>query len=60
MSKQYLTVEDVANLLNVSIDTVRNWIKQKKLEAYKVGRDYRISHEQLAKFMEERRTKRED
>ncbi len=59
MSKQYLTVEDIANELGVSIDTVRNWIKQKKLAAFKVGRDYRISQEQFAKFMEERRTKRD-
>ncbi len=58
MSKQYFTVEDIAEQLGVSVDTVRNWIKQGKLEAYKVGRDYRISREQFEKFMEERRTGR--
>jgi excisionase family DNA binding protein len=58
VSKQYFTVEDIAEELSVSVDTVRNWIKQGKLEAYKVGRDYRISREQFEKFMEERRTGR--
>jgi excisionase family DNA binding protein len=58
VSKQYFTVEDIAEQLGVSVDTVRNWIKQGKLEAYKVGRDYRISREQFEKFMEERRTGR--
>ncbi len=58
MSKQYFTVEDIAEQLGVSVDTVRNWIKQGKLDAYKVGRDYRISREQFEKFMEERRTGR--
>jgi excisionase family DNA binding protein len=60
MSKQYLTVEDIAGLLGVSVDTVRNWIKQGRLEAYKVGRDYRISNEQFEKFMQERRTRKDD
>jgi len=58
VSKQYFTVEDIAEQLGVSVDTVRNWIKQGKLDAYKVGRDYRISREQFEKFMEERRTGR--
>lgn len=60
MNKQYLTVEDIADLLGVSVDTVRNWIKQGRLEAYKVGRDYRISNEQFEKFMEARRTRKDD
>jgi excisionase family DNA binding protein len=60
VSKQYFTVEDIAEQLGVSVDTVRNWIKQGKLEAYRVGRDYRISREQFDKFMEERRTGKKD
>ena len=59
MSKQYYTVEDIAKELEVSVDTVRNWIKAGRLEAFKVGRDYRISREQFQRFMDERRTRRD-
>jgi excisionase family DNA binding protein len=60
VSKQYYSVEEIANILEVSIDTVRNWIKQGRLEAFKVGRDYRISQEQFDRFMNERRTRKDE
>jgi excisionase family DNA binding protein len=59
MTTEWLSVEDIANELHVSIDTVRNWIKHrdksKRLVAYKVGRDYRIKREDFNKFLEQRR-----
>ncbi len=60
VSKPYYTVEDIAKELEVSVDTVRNWIKAGRLEAFKVGRDYRISREQFQRFMDERRTRRDN
>ena len=57
---QWLSVEDIAKELNVSIDTVRNWIKQKKLTAYRVGRDYRIKREDYDKFLQERKTRNDE
>jgi excisionase family DNA binding protein len=57
---QWLSVEDIAKELSVSIDTVRNWIKQKKLTAYRVGRDYRIKREDYDKFLLERKTRNDD
>jgi excisionase family DNA binding protein len=53
---QWLSVEDIAKELSVSIDTVRNWIKQKKLTAYRVGRDYRIKREDYEDFLKKRKT----
>ncbi|MFL5662926.1 MAG: helix-turn-helix domain-containing protein [Ktedonobacteraceae bacterium] len=54
MSTEWLTVESIARELAINIDTVRSWIRQKKLKAYKVGRDYRIKREDYNKFLEER------
>jgi excisionase family DNA binding protein len=53
---EWLTVEDIAKDLSVSIETVRNWIRRKKLTAYRVGRDYRIKRLDYDRFLEERRT----
>ena len=55
MTTQWLSVEDIANDLGVKIDTVRGWIREKKLPAYKIGRDYKIKPEDYKKFLEDRR-----
>ncbi len=54
--KKWLYVEDIASDLEVNVETVRLWIRQKKLAAYRVGRDYRIRPEDYHKFLEESRT----
>jgi excisionase family DNA binding protein len=60
LSSQWLSVEDIANDLNVKIDTVRSWIREKKLTAYRVGRDYRIKRADYEKFLQERKTRNEE
>lgn len=46
------TVEEVADLLKVDKRTVLTWIRQGRLETYKLGyRTLRISQEQLDKFL---------
>jgi excisionase family DNA binding protein len=60
MASEWLSVEDIANELNVSIDTVRAWIRKKQLPAYRVGRDYRIKREDYNKFLEDRYTLSDD
>lgn len=47
-----LTVNDIAENLNVSTRTVRLWIEDGKLQAYKFGKDYRIEPEDLKTFIE--------
>jgi len=52
----WLSVEDVARMLGKSPDTIRSYIRQKKLIAYRFGRDYQIKPEDYQKFLESRRT----
>jgi excisionase family DNA binding protein len=41
--KEYLTTKEVAERLSISEQTVREWIKENKLPAVKIGRRYRIT-----------------
>ena len=54
ISDQLLTVKDVARKLNVSIQTVRNYIKEGKIKAYKLDNVYRIPAKELDDFLEKR------
>lgn len=47
-----LRVPDIAEELNVSIKTVHRWIEDGKLEAYRFGKDYRITPEAYQAFLE--------
>lgn len=60
MSTQWLSVEDIAKELNVPIKTVQGWIRNKKLVAYRPGREYRVKREDLNKFLEEHKTLKDD
>ena len=53
---RFLTVEDIARDLSVAEDTVRSWIRQKKLPAYRVGKEYRIKIVDYERFLQQRRT----
>jgi excisionase family DNA binding protein len=56
------TVDDVAKLLTVHPDTVRNWIKSGELAAIDLGgrAGYRISEVDLNAFLQKRRGARRD
>ncbi len=56
LEARFLTVEDIARDLSVAEDTVRGWIRQKKLPAYRVGKEYRIKIVDYERFLEQRRT----
>ncbi len=56
MEARFLTVEDIARDLSVAEDTVRSWIREKKLPAYRVGKEYRIKIIDYEHFLEQRRT----
>ena len=60
MSIEWLTVEQVSKELGLSEDTIRNYIRTKQLPAVKFGNTYRISREDLNKFIEDRRTKKDE
>ncbi|MEV4177592.1 helix-turn-helix domain-containing protein [Nonomuraea sp. NPDC049709] len=47
--EQY-TVEQVANLLGLHVKTVRNYVRDGRLPAVRIGKQYRIAKEDLAAF----------
>ncbi len=51
----FLTPQEVSDLLRVSVFTVRRWIKEGHLPAYKVGRGWRISEMDLHGWLDRRR-----
>jgi excisionase family DNA binding protein len=55
-SKLY-TIEDIAALLSVHPETVRNWIRSGQLDAINLGgaAGYRITQADLDKFLQSRR-----
>jgi len=47
-----LTIKEVANILGVTTHTIKNYIKEGKLECYKMSKKtFRISSKQLAEFL---------
>jgi excisionase family DNA binding protein len=54
----WLTVEDIYVILGkrVPMDTIRTWIRSKKLPAYRPGRTYLVKREDFEKFIKESRT----
>jgi excisionase family DNA binding protein len=59
---EWLTVEQIYEYLGrqVPLDTIRSWIRTKKLAAYKPGRSYLVKREDLDKFIQQSRTKPEE
>jgi excisionase family DNA binding protein len=51
----FLTPQEVSNLLQVSVYTVRRWIKEGELPAYKVGRLWRIDKVDLNEWLNRQR-----
>ncbi len=51
----FFSIEQVAVRLNVSVVTVRRWIKRGELIAHKLGHLWRISEADFELFLRERR-----
>jgi excisionase family DNA binding protein len=47
----FLTPQEVSGLLRVSVYTVRRWIKEGDLPAYKVGRGWRIREPDIVRWL---------
>ncbi len=60
--KTWLTVEDIYEILNrsVPLDTIRAWIRSKKLPAYRPGKAYLVRREDFERFIRESRTTPDD
>ncbi|GGM48635.1 MerR family transcriptional regulator [Longimycelium tulufanense] len=50
MMQQWYSVEQVADLLGLHVKTVRGYVRDGRLAAVRVGKQYRISREDLAEF----------
>lgn len=53
MADNILTVEEVADILRVSPQTVRKLIREKKLRTVRVGVQIRIRQSELERFLSE-------
>jgi excisionase family DNA binding protein len=47
MSQELYSVDQVAGLLNLHVRTVRNYVRQGRLKAVRIGKQYRIAREDL-------------
>lgn len=47
MAQELYSVEQVADLLNLHVRTVRNYVREGKLKAVRIGKQYRIAREDL-------------
>jgi len=56
LTRQFLTVKEVADLLKVGEVTVRHWIKGGELRAIDVGREWRIAPSDLENFLQRHAT----
>lgn len=54
--RTFLTPQEVSDLLRISTQTVRRWIKEGRLPAYKVGRAWRIKEGDLNRWLNEQYT----
>ena len=49
--KDYYSAEEIADLLDLHVRTVRRFIREGKLEATRLGKQYRISAQELSRFV---------
>lgn len=46
------TLTEIIELLQITRRTLYNWIKDGKLKAFRVGREWRVTREELDRFIE--------
>jgi excisionase family DNA binding protein len=61
MQEKMFTVQQVAQQLQVSDRTVRNWVERGELRVFRIGkRGYRIAESDLISFIERRKQQNSD
>lgn len=55
-----LTPEQVAQILQLHTLTVYSYIRQGKLDAIRLGRNYRVTHKDLTHFVNSHRLKKQE
>jgi excisionase family DNA binding protein len=52
MEERLLTIQEVAQRLQHSVRTVREWLRTRRLRGVKTGREWRVREEDLAAFVQ--------
>lgn len=52
MESKFMTIKEVAELLQLNKMTIYRYVKAGKIEAYRVGKDLRIKRDDFEKFLE--------
>ena len=58
--KDFLSVEEVAKRLGLKEETIRTYIREGSLNAYRFGNVLRVRVDDFEKFVEERRIRRDE
>ncbi len=54
--EEFYTADELAQKLRVNIMTIYRYIKAGKLDAYKIGKEFRIKEKEFTKFLDKSRT----
>ncbi|MGB4076606.1 MAG: helix-turn-helix domain-containing protein [Minisyncoccia bacterium] len=57
MAKEYYTARELADKLSLNVMTIYRYIGAKKLNAYKIGKEYRIDKKEFQAFLKKVSTK---
>ena len=57
-NKEFMTAQGVADLLKVNVMTIYRYIESGKLEAHKIGKEFRIEKVAFNKFLDNTKTKK--
>lgn len=50
--KEFYTLEEVGEILKISVITLRKYIKQGKIKAIKIGKHWRVTEDNLQAFLD--------
>ena len=54
---EFMTAQEIADILKVNIMTIYRYIKSGKIDAYKIGKEFRIERKEFDKFLNKVKTK---
>ncbi len=57
---RFMALQEVAEALGVDVQTVRRWIHDGKLRAFKPGKEYRVREADLEEFLQAREVRPKD
>lgn len=55
VEEKLYTVDEAAEFFRIAPFTMRRWINEKQIEAFKVGREWRISSDSIIAYLEKNR-----